>query len=265
TDASLMMAVIGAVIAVLVFASSALGYGMLVVRCVKDVPKPLSHPSVEYMLGAGVIGTALFVVGQWQLNRLVIVATLLPGLVVVTRACLFARRKDLKRLLRKHSLVCFRRYWGALSAPLVLAMLFLAASYPLIGGFYNDGVTYHVLGPSRWLAVGHIFPLPEAARTAFPAIAETDFAVVLGLSNTSAVRLLEVLFVWAMFAFIPVFTRLAGGSSRAASIALALTASSPALLVHVGRASNDIPMAVFCLMAASIFFLPVKRGACIIA
>ncbi|HLU08197.1 MAG TPA: glycosyltransferase family 39 protein, partial [Oceanobacillus sp.] len=71
--------------------------------------------------------------------------------------------------------------WGWILAAFSVTLLVLALLHSLAPPYAWDGMTYHLVGPSHYLADGRITPQPENAYFGFPKAVEMLFSVVMSL------------------------------------------------------------------------------------
>lgn len=176
-----------ATVALLFVAAGGVGAGVLALlvslfnRATDDGPdpEPLTHPerlAVTTLLGLGVVALVTLVLGLVGLFRAVVFVPLLVIAVVLLRRQVFAVLRDWRGLLADLPL---ESTWARLLAAFVAVFLLMALVRALAPPFAWDSLTYHLVGPKRYLADGIIATHPDNHFLGLSQNAEMIYAVVL--------------------------------------------------------------------------------------
>src|SRR5271168_2541848 len=145
-----------AIAALALLALAATGAGGWIALLRRRQAWTLENAALRLLAGLGVLGTLLFVIGQLFFSR-----GLIAGVLVA--AALFGIAPSIKFLTAGVQLC--RRYpppkLAAAVIAFVLAITAIAGLAEITGGWDNDAVAYHLLGPKVWLRDGVIRPVPD--------------------------------------------------------------------------------------------------------
>jgi hypothetical protein len=237
------------IISVLAVILASLGIGRLLTSFMPESLTPPERWGLRFLVGAGALGTMLFLIGLITFTPAVI------GCVVVLSAALNLWRG---KFVEPFSVWRKGGDWrGAVVvslAVLTLAFLALASLAPLVGEPGNDTIRYHLLGPAQWLREGQIHPVLDESHTAFPAVVETLFAAVMALSRSDNPCLLSVAFAVALLAQVYGLTKRLGGDEFAACLSVGLFVMMPVVMVRVGTGYVDVAFTAFVLAMVRIAF-----------
>jgi hypothetical protein len=198
--------------------------------------------------GLGIVGVALFIVGQFAFTPTAIMCLLLPlALLGITRWL-----REVQTL--RHSTIQF------LKSPLIPKMLvgfvllltITAGFAEITGDWGNDAVAYHLLGPKVWLRNGIIRPVADNCHTAFPATVETLYGALMALGGQRAAGCAAVFTLAFFFMVVFSLSRRAGLTSAQSWWAVALVACMPAVYAGAHSGFVDVLYAGFVLAAGRI-------------
>jgi hypothetical protein len=205
--------------------------------------------ATAFLLGAGILGLAVFAVGLVKLDRLTITV-----IVAVSYSPLLSRR--VRSWLRDTLASVWSRFSAAHIGHLaVLGVLLLAAVPRPTGDMGNDTISYHLLGPAVWLRTGRIVPVLDSSHTAFPALMESLFSAGIGLSNDRFPAMLGVAFAAVLLAQVYGFSRVLGASNGKATLMGFFAACAPAIMSSAPSGFVDIGYASFSLAAVRLLLL----------
>src|SRR5229473_406746 len=161
-----------------VVALAALGAGSWLQKLLPADFARLERLACCWLGGFGLLGAALFLVGQIAFTPLTI--SLVLALGVLASIGPLMRALKVAAGLRQSIQV---RLIPAGVVALVLLLTAVAGLADITGDWGNDGVAYHLLGPKVWLRDGVIRPVLDNSHTAFPATAEVMYAAFLVLGG----------------------------------------------------------------------------------
>jgi hypothetical protein len=241
---------LGAILATLVIAAAAFGMGGWMWRRLPSTFSRLDRLACAWLGGLGLLGTLLFLIGQFAFTRTAIFLTL--GAAVALAIGLFVRqgKKTFALSVREVKI-------AALPAIVIAAVLIVTALGGLsevVGGGENDAIVYHLLGPKVWLRNGIVRPVPDDCQTAFPVTAEILYGSLMAIGGKCAPGFYATLTLTMFFLVIGSLAVRAGLDYRGAWWAVALVATMPA--AYFGGISGfvDVLYASFVLAAARIGF-----------
>ncbi|HLG95891.1 MAG TPA: glycosyltransferase family 39 protein [Bryobacteraceae bacterium] len=239
----------------IVVALAAVGMGWPLIRM---FPRTLSQWEVRvcsWIGGFGLLGLALFVVGQWRFTR---------GLVAwfVAAAAAFGairlgrfERKDAKGKQGSRKMPVA----AAAIVALVLAVTAIGGLAEPVGTWETDGVAYHYVGAKVWLRDGILRPIPDNAPTSYPRIVEIVFAALADLGGDRAAGLSAAVTLGLLLAMAGALAKRCGAGNGGAWWAAALVAAMPALYEGAHSGFIDAIYASFVLAAARIGFDAEKK------
>jgi len=236
-----------AILSNIVLVVAALGLGRSLQRLFPEGFSQLDRWTFTLLGGLGLLGIALFLLGQFWFSRWGIISVLLVGIGIGL--------KNFARIISG-----FRTTLAKVKLPLlptiVIAMMLLVTAIGGLalptGDMNNDSIAYHYLGPKVWLRDRQIRPVPDEVFTAFPAVVETQYAALMSLGGQRApgffavTSLIAILLVTASLA-----VRL-GLSESGAWWAAALIVTMAALYRGAYGGFIDVVVAAFILGAARI-------------
>jgi hypothetical protein len=202
-----------------------------------------------FLLGAGLIGLAVFLVGLVRLERVAIALILAAAYTPLVSSGI---RSWLRDTLRS---VSAGFSWAFLGHLAILGMLFLAAVPRPTGDIRNDAIGYHLLGPAVWLRTGRIVPVLDYSPTAFPALIESLFSAGMAFSNDRFPAMLGVVFASVLLGQIYGFARALGATKATATLMSFLAACAPAVVSYAPNGLVDIAYASFSLAAVRLLLL----------
>jgi hypothetical protein len=170
-----------AVLSVAFLAVAAAGAGCWIGHLLPKNMTSLDHAALVLLGGLGVLGTSLFIIGQFDFSRPIIVGVLIVGgaFGIV----------PMSRFVRSALLAGKRHSPPTVPAAAIIFVLIITATAGLAeiaGGWDNDAISYHLLGPKVWLRDALIRPVPDNCLTSFPQITETLFAALLSVGGNRA-------------------------------------------------------------------------------
>lgn len=240
-DAALVLAVGGALLdalTVLALLLAAGGIGRRALACLDTTA--LSSPeqlALTAGIGLGLVSGAAVLLGMAGLYRGIVLWPLLMVAALVARRDLAAWAREAGSMLRAAPP---RTPWTRFLALLTGALLITAALHAFAPPHAWDALTYHLVGPGRYLAAGRITVQPDNHFLGFPQLVEVLFGMVMSLlgRDTAAAPLhlvfggLGLLAVWGR-------TRRAAGES-AAWLSVVLLLSAFSLWLLLGRPYVDL-------------------------
>src|SRR5258707_948486 len=230
-----------------VVALAALGAGSWLQKLLPADFSRLERLACCWLGGFGLLGAALFLVGQIAFTPLTI--SLVLALGVLASIGPLMRALKVAAGLRQSIQV---RLIPAGVVALVLLLTAVAGLADITGDWGNDGVAYHLLGPKVWLRDGVIRPVLDNSHTAFPATAEVMYAAFLVLGGPHGPGFSAVLTL-SMFLFaVAALSVRAGLDAGDAWWAAAFVAAMPAIYAGAHSGFVDVLYASFVLAAARI-------------
>lgn len=140
--------------------------------------------------------------------------------------------------------------WNSLSA--VAIALFLVQSIPFVMApeVTTDALEFHVLVPKIYLVTKQIAYIPRLVESNYPSLAEYNYTLIIGLSNTIACKCFNFLTgILLLFAIGNLVKKVSPESP--ASLAPAFFISMPVAAIVIGWAWNDLLFAFFVVMCVS--------------
>ncbi len=204
--------------------------------------------------GLGILGTLLFVVGQWAFSRWIIAAILIVAALLGIA--------PIYKLLTGGQRLCRRYPVPKVAAAVILFVLIVTAIAGLAettGGWDNDAVAYHLLGPKVWLRDGVVRPVPDNCHTAFPQTVEVLFGELLSLGGSRAPGFSAVLTFSVFLMIVGLLARRVGLGRRGAWWTIAIVTSMPA--VYAGAHSGFIDAVYASLVLAAVIIVLDAREA----
>ncbi len=205
----------------------------------------LEKLTLRLLLGLGVNSLALFLIGCWLWNALVVYVALSPaalcGLIYLLKL--------------RVSLTGLSNLITGITICVVVFCFFAGLSKPS-GGFGDDAISYHLMGPSSWNSRGKISPVLDESRTAFPASIETLFAAGMLLSNDRAPGVIDTFFFAILLIQVAGLTRRLGGSPVAMGLAALLLATMPAVADFAYNGFVDVAYACFVIASTRLAVWP---------
>ncbi len=201
-----------------------------------------------WIAGFGILGVALFVIGQWKLSRITIGIVVDLGIL----AAIITALREHRLPLRWRPRISKAQLIPAAIVATVLLVTALGGLAEPVGDWGVDGVAYHLLGPKVWLRDGIVRPVMDNFNTAYPSTSEMVFSALMAFGGQRAPGFSAVL----TFSFLLLIAGSLGqrcglDAARAWWIA-ALIAAMPA--VYEGGYSGfvDVIYATFVLAAARV-------------
>src|SRR5258706_31392 len=230
-----------------VVALAALGAGSWLQKLLPADFSRLERLACCWLGGFGLLGAALFLVGQIAFTPLTISLVLALGVL----ASIGPLMRPLKVAAGLRQSIQVRLIPAGVVA-LVLLLTAVAGLADITGDWGNDGVAYHLLGPKVWLRDGVIRPVLDNSHTAFPATAEVMYAAFLVLGGPHGPGFSAVLTL-SMFLFaVAALSVRAGLDAGDAWWAAAFVAAMPAIYAGAHSGFVDVLYASFVLAAARI-------------
>lgn len=243
------MRLLPAILANLVLAVAALGWGSVLRPLI-----PKSFPQLDRFVlillgGLGILGTILFCVGQIWFSRSAIVLVLLAGALLSLRP-LTAAIPEYRQALTRVQI-------PFLPGGIVLVVLLVTAVGGLalpVGDTNNDSIAYHYLGPKVWLREQVIRAVPEEALTYFPVIVETQYGALMSIGGQRAPGFFAVIGLGCLLLTTASLAIRMGLDPKGAWWATALVAAMPAIYGGAWGGFLDCLFASFVLVAARLAF-----------
>jgi hypothetical protein len=243
---------LGAIFAIVLLAAASYGAGVWLTRICPASFSALDRLALSCVGGFGILGTLLFIVGQFAYTRLTIatilaLAILAGALALVLRGsggCLTARAPRIsKPPILPTTAIAF-----------VLGVTALGGLADITGNWGSDAISYHLLGPKVWLREGVVRPVLDDCHTAFPVIAETVYGALIACGGLRGPGFSAVFTFSAFLLVVGALTRRGGLDRNASWWAAALVATMPALYEGSHTTFVDVIYASFILAAARIAF-----------
>ena len=236
----------------LIFATSAvalaaLGAGSWLHRLLPADFSRLERLACCWLGGFGLLGAALFLIGQVAFTPLTISLVLALGVLASIGPLMRALKVAAGLRLSVHVQLI-----PAGVITLILLLTAVAGLADITGDWGNDGVAYHLLGPKVWLRDGVIRPVLDNSHTAFPATAEVMYAAFLLLGGAHGPGFSAVVTLSLFLLVVAALAVRAGLDAGGAWWAVAFVASMPAIYAGAHSGFVDVLYASFVLAAARI-------------
>jgi hypothetical protein len=241
---------LGAIFSTMVLAAAAWGMGGWIWPRLSSGFSRFDRFSCAWLGGLGLLGTLLFLIGQFAFTRSTIFLTL--GAAVGAAAGLLTRKGKTAIALSMRNVKI--PPLPALIIATVLLVTALGGLSEIVGDWGNDAVVYHLLGPKVWLRNGIVRPVPDDCQTAFPVTAEILYGAQMALGGKCAPGFSAVLTLTMFFLVIGSLAVRSGLDYRGAWWAVALVAAMPAVYTGGHSGFVDVLYASFVLAAARIGF-----------
>jgi Dolichyl-phosphate-mannose-protein mannosyltransferase len=228
-------------------ALAAAGAGRWIARLFPKNASALDRAALTLLGGLGVLGTSLFVIGQWNFSRPLIVA-------VMTIAAAFGIAPILgfARDAYSHCKLDAPPKLAAIVVVFVLLVTAVAGFAEITGGWDNDAISYHLLGPKVWLREALVRPVPDNCLTAFPQTAEILFAALLSVGGNRAPGFSSLLTFALFLLIVAAIARRAGLGRHAAWWCVAIVATMPAAYAGAHTGFIDVIYTGFVLAAVCV-------------
>jgi hypothetical protein len=239
-----------AIFATATVAVAAFGIGSPISRLLPETIPAWSRRVCCWIAGFGILGVALFVIGQWKLSRFTIGMVVDLGILAAIINALREHWFPLKwrpRISRSQ----------IIPAAIVAAVLLITAIGGLaepVGDWGDDGVAYHLLGPKVWLRNGIVRPVPDNTNTAYPVAAEMVFSALMAQGGQRAPGFSAVLTFSVLLLIAASLALRCGLNATGAWWSAALIAAMPAVYEGAHSGFVDVIYAAFALAAARIAF-----------
>jgi hypothetical protein len=238
-----------AIVANLILAASAMGFGSLLRRLTPKTFSQLDRFILTFLGGFGLLGTILFCVGQVWFSRSAILLVLFSG-VLLGGASMARAGQKVWPALRGGRLPVF-------PAAIVFSLLLVTAvgglAFP-VGDMSNDAIAYHYHGPKAWLREGVIRPVRDEVLTYFPVVVETQYAALMSIGGDRAPAFFAVVSLAAILLIAASLALRLGLGPTETWWAAALIATMPAVYGGVYGGFLDAVFASFVLAAARVAF-----------
>jgi hypothetical protein len=247
------LAVAAALGTAVLLASCWLVLGWWLLRNVRGALLQSERLCLAILAGAGVMGVALFVVGQLWFSRPMVL-----GLVVAALLPVLSRteRQELWGNLRQ-----IRLPGAPAAVPLagLFALMFLAGLARPAGHIGHDGISYHLLGPAVWLRQHRVVPVLDAAPTAFPVAIEALFAAGMAIGNERVPGVIGAFLTLTLIVQVFGLARWVGAGPRWAALASLVVGFMP-VVSREATGFVDMPYAGFALAALRLLFTRETEG-----
>jgi hypothetical protein len=232
-----------------VIALAAFGSGHWIEKLLPTNFSRLDRLACCWLGGFGLLGAALFLVGQIAFTPFTISLVLAVGVLAAIGPLVRARKVAASL---GHGIDV--RFLPAGVIALLLLLTAVAGLADITGDWGNDGIAYHLLGPKVWLRDGLIRPVPDNSHTAFPATAEVMYAAFVMLGGTHGPGFSAVLTLSMLLLVVAALSVRAGLNAGGAWWAAAFVAAMPAVYTGAHSGFVDVLYASFVLAAARIGF-----------
>jgi hypothetical protein len=174
-----------AIFATLIVAAASFGIGTPLLPIL-----PRSIPSYQryiysWLAGFGLLGVALFVIGQWRFSPTIIYLALATGIVCGAVHLARASKRALPRTNDAPDTPNSASFAGpghmrlaATVVGVVLAITAVAGLAAPTGDWNNDEISYHLVGSKVWLRDGVIRPILDNGPSSYPCDVEVMFAAL---------------------------------------------------------------------------------------
>jgi Dolichyl-phosphate-mannose-protein mannosyltransferase len=243
---------LGAIFATVLLAAASCGAGVWLFRIYPASFSTLDRLALDFVGGFGILGTVLFIVGQfaytfWSIMTILALSILAGALALVLRGS-DGRRIAWAPRISKPPLV------PTAAIAFVLSVTALGGLAEITGDFGNDAIAYHLLGPKVWLREGVVRPVLDNCHTAFPVIAETLYGALIACGGLRGPGFSAVFTFGSFLLVVGALARRGGLDRKASWWAAALVATMPALYEGSHTTFVDAIYASFVLAAARIAF-----------
>jgi len=249
------MRLLPAILANLVLAVAALGWGTVLRSLIPKSFSQLDRFVLILLGGLGILGTILFCVGQIWFSRSAIVLVLFGGILLGGR--------PLVRAIPKYRAALAKVRIPFLPAGIVFLVMLVTAIGGLalpIGDTNDDAIAYHYLGPKVWLREQVIRPVPEEIQTYFPVVVETQYAALMSLGGQRAPGFFAVMGLGCLLIATAALATRLELDPAGAWWAAALVATMPAVYRGAFGGFVDALFASFILAAARVAFDAERLG-----
>jgi hypothetical protein len=236
-----------AVASVVFLALAAAGAGCWIGRLLAKTMNSLDRAALVLVGGLGVLGTSLFLIGQFIFSRPVIVC-------VLTVAGAFGI-VPMSGIMRSAFLAWKRHPVPKVPAAAIIFVLIITATAGLaeiVGDSGNDAISYHLLGPKVWLRDALIRPVPDNCLTSFPQVAETLFAALLSVGGNRAPGFSAALTIALFLLIVAAIGMRAGLGLHGAWWCMAILATMPAAYAGGHSCFIDVLYASFVIAAVRV-------------
>ena len=231
--------------ATLLLAFSACGAGRWIPRLLPETCSRLDRAALALVGGLGILGTLLFLVGQFMFSRTVILAVLAStavfGISPLTSwiRLLWGEIREMRPY----------RIPAAVIA-VVLLVSAIAGLAQIAGGWETDAVAYHLYGPKIWLRDALVRPVPDNCLTAFPQTTEILFAALMSIGGARAPGFSSVLTTVGFLLVVAALAARCSPGKEAAWWGAAIAITMPA--VYAGSHSGFIDVFYASLVVAAL-------------
>lgn len=237
------------ILATSVIALAAFGAGHWIERLLPTKFTGLDRFALCWLGGFGVLGVALFLVGQIAFTPVTIAVVLGVGVLAGIGPLLRMRNASPgERRQFQPPLI------PAAIITVVLLVTAVCALADITGDWGSDSVAYHLLGQKVWLRDGVIRPVLDNSHTSFPVAAEVMYAAFTVLGGAHGPAFSAVLTFSMFLLVVGALAVRAGVSATGAWWAAAFAASMPAIYAGSHSGFVDVLYAAFVLAAARLAF-----------
>jgi hypothetical protein len=243
---------LGAIFAIFLLAGASYGTGVWLTRICPTSFSALDRLALSCVGGFGILGTVLFIVGQfaytrWAIATILALAILAGALALVRRGSYGCRTARAPHIWKPPIL-------PTAAIAFVLGVTALGGLAEITGNWGSDAISYHLLGPKVWLREGVVRPVLDNCHTAFPVIAETVYGALIACGGLRAPGFSAVFTFGAFLLVVGALARRGGLDRNASWWAAALVATMPAIYAGSHTTFVDVVYASFVLAAARIAF-----------
>ena len=244
----------GSVFAVFVVAWGCVGVGGMVGKTLELRMHPAETLPIFFALGQGVVG--LLVLGMGLAGLMGLPGASFGVLVLLGTFAYVGVRQEAKPALR-----AFRFRTGTmegLMAFLTLSCLSIAFLLCFLPPFEYDVLGYHLALPKRWLEAGRIHWTSDHVFAGFPLLIEMFFYLGLSWGQETFANLWISTNVLFLLLFIAGMKR--DDRGRLTWLGPAVVAGSPLCMRTASSAYNDLPLAMYGVMALILLLRGVRHG-----
>jgi hypothetical protein len=245
-----------AIFATVTIAIAAFGIGSLISGMLPEAIPVWGRRVCCWIAGFGILGVALFVIGQWKLSRITI------GIVVdlgILAAIITALREHWLPL-RWRARISKSQIIPAAIVAVVLLVTAVGGLAEPVGDWGIDGIAYHLLGPKVWLRDGMVRPVMDNFNTAYPSTAEMVFSALMAFGGQRAPGFSAVLTFSFLLLIAGSLGQRCGLDAAGAWWIAALIAAMPAVYEGGSGGFVDVIYATFVLSAARVGFDAERRS-----
>ena len=229
--------------------------GSILIRLLRPAELPPAEDAVyRFALGLGVTSYAMLALGLSGLLLPWAAVLVIAVPVVLARGDLMTAAGILRRLARLHKP---GPAGPMLAAGIVWAIVVLVAAVAPEVSY--DSTSYHLGLPRVWIDAGRMVDVPEQLQSYYYLAAEMNFTLAMLLAGPAAAKLLSFLSLALAVAAVYVVAR-SMFSSRAAAVAAALFATTPAIAWQGTTTYVDVSATLYVFLGSAAALRATRSG-----